>query len=155
MGNGKTDDSCSKYTYLDNCYLPCPRDCEIAYKMGETEPECEKYSDREKCYLPCPDKCTKAFQDQVEDPSCEQYSNVPSCYYTPCEASCQAAAGRKDECSGICLKYEGNANCCYNKPTCPTQCMKAYKEFLGNTICFKPSGNGPDECQQKALWGEC
>jgi len=133
--DGKTDDSCSKYTYLNDCYLPCPNFCNTSYMAGETKEECEKYSDIEKCYLPCPTTCTQAFQDQVEDPSCEQYSNVPSCYYTPCEATCQASAGRKDECSGICLKYKGNENCCYNKPTCPSQCMKAYKDRVTLEEC--------------------
>jgi len=160
--NGETDDTCSKYTYLNDCYRPCPTICETAYMAGETEPECEKYSDREKCYLPCPTKCTQAFENQVEDPSCEQYSNVPSCYYTPCEASCQASAGRKDECSGICLKYKGNANCCYNKPTCPSQCTKAYRDKVTLEECrqyetvyencfYEPC---PQSCQDSVKRGE-
>jgi len=40
---------------------------------------------------------------------------------------------RNDECSGICLKYEGNPNCC--RPTCPSQCMKAYKDKVTLEEC--------------------
>jgi hypothetical protein len=151
--NGESLASCSKYTYPPNCYRPCPTQCEAAYRAGETEPACEQYSSVDSCYLPCPTKCSSAFDQEVTEPSCAQYSRVPSCYYTPCEETCQAAAGREEQCGGSCKQYAGNPKCCFE---CPADCQAAYgrgetdascQKYDYLTICYYEP-RCPDDCSK-------